>query len=55
MFEKVAATIKEKDDQRRKICLSLIEPLLIGITGMLLIVFVINLIQPVLMNTGLFL
>lgn len=55
VFEKVAATIKEKDDQRRKICLSLIEPLLIGITGMLLIVFVINLIQPVLMNTGLFL
>lgn len=55
VFEKVAASIKEKDDQKRKICLSLIEPLLIGITGMLLIVFVINLIQPVLMNTGLFL
>lgn len=51
VFEKIAASIRNKDLKKRKLCLRLIEPLLIGITGMFLILLVINFVMPVMMNT----
>lgn len=54
VFEKIAEQIGEKDEMRRKICLELIEPLFIVITGAFLMILVINFFMPFLNNTNWF-
>ena len=46
VFEKLARWVGEDDEKRRKICLSLIEPIFILITGLFLIVLVVNFFLP---------
>ncbi len=46
VFGKLAAWQEEKYKQRRKICLSLIEPVFIGITGAFLLILVVHIFMP---------
>lgn len=50
VFEKVAFWIKEKLDKRRIICMQLIEPLFIAVTGSFLLILVFNFFLPVMNN-----
>lgn len=53
VFEKVAIWIAEKDEKRRAICLQLIEPVFIAITGSFLLIIILNFFVPVLNNFNL--
>lgn len=55
VFAKIAGEIKLRDDQKRKICMSLIEPAFIGLTGLFLIGLVMNYVLPVIESMGMFL
>lgn len=50
IFEKVANWIRDKDEKRRFICLQLIEPIFIAITGSFLLILVLNYLMPVINN-----
>lgn len=50
IFEKIANWIGEKDEKRRIICLSLIEPFFILVTGGFLIILVVNVFMPYISN-----
>jgi len=52
VFEKIALSINSRDEKKRKVVLGLIEPFLIGSTGLFLIALIMNLLMPVLMNMG---
>lgn len=55
VFEKIAVSIRDKDIKKRKVCLGLLEPLLISLTGIFLLMLVMNFIMPVVMSTGIIL
>lgn len=46
VFEKLAKWIGDKDEKKRTICLSLIEPIFIFITGVFLLILVANIFMP---------
>lgn len=46
VFEKIASLLLKEDEKKRKLCLSLIEPAFILITGLFLIIIVINFFLP---------
>lgn len=50
IFEKVSLWILEKDEQRRCICMQLIEPVFIAITGVFLLIVILDFFVPVLNN-----
>ncbi len=50
IFEKVANWIRDKDEKRRFICLQLIEPIFIAITGSFLLILILNYLMPVINN-----
>lgn len=52
VFEKIAEQIGEKDELRRKVCLELVEPLFIVITGAFLMILVINFVMPFMNNSS---
>ena len=54
VFERIAEQIGEKDEARRRICLQLVEPLFIVITGSFLMILVINFFMPLMNNTNWF-
>lgn len=53
VFEKIARFIEDEDEKKRKVCLSLIEPVFILITGMFLIIIVVNFFLPYLTDMSL--
>lgn len=52
IFEKIALWIGDKDEKKRTICMQLIEPVFIAVTGSFLFSIILNFISPVI-NTGL--
>ncbi len=52
VFEKIAELLKEELEQRRKIGLTFVEPLFVGLAGLFLIVLVMNFFMPILTNLG---
>lgn len=50
IFEKLAKWIGEVDERKRAICISLIEPLFIFVTGLFLIILVVNIFMPYISN-----
>ena len=52
VFEKIAEWIFEKNEKKRNICLQLIEPVFIAVTGAFLLVLVMNFFMPFLNNTN---
>lgn len=55
IFEKIAGNMKLEIEQKRKLSLTFVEPLFVCITGLFLIVLVMNLFLPMLNNMGDFL
>lgn len=52
VFEKIAELLKEELEQKRKIGLTFVEPLFVGLAGLFLIVLVMNFFMPLLTNLG---
>jgi len=52
VFIRIADSIKKETDRKRKLCFSLIEPAFIVLTGVFLFGIVINLVLPVVTETG---
>lgn len=50
IFERMATWIAQKDEKRRFICLQLIEPIFIAITGFFLLVVILNFFVPMINN-----
>lgn len=50
VFEKLANWIGEKDEKKRAICIALLEPLFIFLTGIFLIILVANVFMPYICN-----
>ena len=46
VFEKIASWINSRDEKRRAICFKLVEPFFISGTGLFLLVFLVNLVLP---------
>ena len=55
VFEKIALWLNSRDERRRTICFKLIEPFFVSGTGIFLLVFLINLILPMLSQNSFFL
>jgi len=51
LFEKVALNMKIFDEKKRKFCLCLVEPMLIAITGVFLLILLVNFLLPFMTNT----
>ncbi len=53
VFEKVAQNINAVDEKKRKLCLCLVEPILITFTGAFLLILVVNFLLPLFTNVTL--
>lgn len=52
VFEKIAVRMEIEDEKKRKRCLSLIEPLFIGITGLFLMMVLVSYLLPMMTDTS---
>lgn len=50
IFEKIATRMGASDEKRKRRCLSLVEPMFIGITGMFLMVILVSYLMPMITN-----
>ena len=54
VFEKIALWLNSRDEKRRNICFKLIEPFFISGTGIFLLIFLVNLVLPMITESAFF-
>lgn len=52
VFEKIASCMGVSDEKKRQRCLSLVEPMFIGVTGLFLMVVLVSYLMPIMANTA---